>query len=81
MKINGKEYKINIDITFGILEDSQKNPEDPATMKRMLKEILSPSPSDVEIRKMKLSQIQKVMDEFTRIQEEASIDFKKKLSR
>lgn len=78
MKINGKEYKISIDISFGALEDSQKNSEDPQSIKAMLKEVLVPAPTDAQIRKFKMSEIMEVMEEFTRLQEEKSIDFKKK---
>lgn len=80
MKINGKEYKINTDITFGIMEDSQKDPNNPDTMKRMLKEILIPKPTEKAIRGFKLSQITKIMEEFSAIQKQEQTTFKKKLS-
>jgi len=80
MKINGKEYKIIIDLTFGTLEDSQKDPENPNTIKKMLKEILVPSPSDAAIRKMKMSDIEKIMEEFKKLQKDKSTYYKKKLS-
>jgi len=81
LEINKKEYKITTDISFGTLEDSQKNPDDTDSMKAMIKEILDPVPTDEEIRAMKMSQIMDVIKEFGRLQEEQNIDFKKKLLR
>jgi hypothetical protein len=79
IEINGKKYEFNDDILFGVLEDVQKNPDDSDSMKAMLKEILVPSPSDEDIRSMRMkSQILATIKEFTRYQEEENTDFKKK---
>jgi len=80
MQINGKNYKINADIEFGLFEDLQNNPEDMEVLKKVLKEILIPAPSDEELRKFKMSQIMKAMAAFGQAQEDLTVDFKKKRS-
>lgn len=80
MEINGKKYKINADVTFGILEDLETNEEDIGTMKRAIKEFLIPEPSNKDIRAMRLSQLFKIMNAFKDAQVELNIDLKKKLS-
>lgn len=80
MKINGKEYKINADIEFGLMEDMTKKGDDPEVMKKAFKKILVPAPTVAEMRKFKQSDIFRFMKEFQNAQKKMNTEFKKKLS-
>lgn len=78
MKLLGKEIKINIDIEFGLFEDIQNKPEDAIVMKRFVSALTGLTQKDV--RKLKFSEIQKVMEEFRELQKIDARESKKKLS-
>lgn len=78
MKLLGKEIKINIDIPFGLFEDIQNKPEDPLVIKKFISALTGLAQKDV--RKLRISEITKVMEEFRRLQKEETRESKKKLS-
>lgn len=78
MKLLGKEIKIKIDIEFGLFEDIQNKPEDAIVMKKFISALTGLPQKDV--RKLKMSEVQAVMEEFQRLQKIDSRESKKKLS-
>jgi len=80
MKINGKEYEINLDVKFGIIRKSLKYPNDPEIMVDFIKGVLKPSPSDDEIDEMSYSQISEIGLEVQDFFESKQSENKKKLS-
>lgn len=78
MKLLGKEIKIKIDIEFGLFEDIQNKPEDAIVMKKFISALTGLPQKDV--RRLKMSEVQAVMEEFQRLQKIDSRESKKKLS-
>lgn len=86
VEINGKEYKINKDITLGTQELLLKIKDDPDNIENMkyiryiLKDILIPSPTNREIFVFRTSDIERIMNLYNEDMSETNKDFKKKLS-
>lgn len=83
MKINGKEYKINTDITWGSYKALQKAQEtnDPSGIEKAIKEMLSPKPTQIQFDKFKMSHITGIIEKFAEMESEKESELKKKLSR
>jgi len=83
IKINGKNYNINLDITWGTykrMKKLQDNPNDDEAVEKALSEILRPRPTKKEIEKFKLSDIRAIFEEFARQEQLQENEFQKKLS-
>ena len=83
IKINGKNYNINLDITWGTykrMKKLQNNPDDDEAVEKALSEILRPRPTKKEIEKFKLSDIRAIFEEFARQEQLQENEFQKKLS-
>ena len=83
IKINGKNYNINLDITWGTykrMKKLQSNPDDDEAVEKALSEILRPRPTKKEIEKFKLSDIRAIFEEFARQEQLQENEFQKKLS-
>ena len=83
IKINGKNYNINLDITWGTykrMKKLQDNPDDDEAVEKALSEILRPRPTKKDIEKFKLSDIRAIFEEFARQEQLQENDFQKKLS-
>lgn len=83
IKINGKNYNINLDITWGTykrMKKLQDNPDDDEAVEKALSEILRPRPTKKEIEKFKLSDIRAIFEEFARQEQLQENEFQKKLS-
>ena len=86
IKINGKEYKINMDMKWGTQKLLQKIRDDPLNKKNMkyleliIKDILVPTPSQNEMFNFRNSDIETIFTEFGKDSSEVNKDFKKKLS-
>lgn len=84
--INKKEYKVNLDIKLGtqklmgIIMKDPKNEKNPRYMEIVLKDILIPSPSTTDIFHFRMSDIEKIFNEFGEDANKTESDFKKKLS-
>lgn len=79
MRLLDKEVKINSDIEFGILEDLQtKGDTDPATMKRFVSAVTGITQK--EVRKLKQSEIFKVVEAFQIASKKQQSEYKKKLT-
>lgn len=78
IEINDKKYKINEDPRFGVMELLMKSPEDPKYIRLFLKEILIPTPTPKEIFNFKKSDIVNIMSVFSDIEQEESLELKKK---
>lgn len=83
MKINGKEYRINTDITWGSYKALQKAQEisDPKGIEKAIKEMLSPKPTQAQFDKFKMSHIMSIVEKFAEMEAEKETELKKKLSR
>jgi len=80
IKINGKTFKFNDDIKFGILEMIEKQKSDAKSMKRFWREALIPTPSEKEMYNFRESDIINIFVAWKKFREEQTIEFKKKLS-
>jgi len=83
IKINGKNYNINLDITWGTykrMKKLQDNPDDDEAVEKALSEILRPRPTKKDIEKFKLSDIRAIFEEFARQEQLQENEFQKKLS-
>lgn len=86
LKINGKIYKINLDIKWGTEKIMKKVMDDPTNsdtqkyMEFIIKDILIPSPTKKEMFNFRKSDILRIFDTFTEEMSETNADFKKKLS-
>jgi len=81
IEINGKIYRINSDVKFGIMELLDENPEDVKVIKMIIKDILIPTPSNEDMFDFRKSDIERIFIAFSNQQEEENKTFKKKLSR
>ena len=85
--INGKDYKINLDIKLGtekLMRFVHKNPTHPKVaefMERILKDLLIPAPTSKEIFEFRYSDRDLIFEQFTKEIQEVDRDFKKKRSR
>lgn len=86
IEINGKEYKINMDLKLGTqkligkIMENPTNPKNQIYMEHVIRDILIPSPSKEELFHFRMSDIERVFEEFTREAKETDSDFKKKRS-
>ena len=84
--INEKEYKINDDIRLGTeklmgkIRNEPKNPKNPKYLEMILKDILIPSPTSSEVFYFRISDIERIFNEFDKSVNKIDSDFKKKLS-
>jgi len=86
VKINGKEYGINLDIKLGtqkLIKVIMKNPSSDKVdiyMEKILLDLLIPAPTKRELFEFRQSDIKHVFESFTEESEKMDSDFKKKLS-
>ena len=86
IKINGKNYKINLDLKLGtrkMMKKIQKNPENPKNedyLEPILKDVLLPKPTNKQLLEFKISDIEKVFNEFSVEMQKLDTEFKKKLT-
>jgi len=84
--INGKKYEINLDIKLGtrkMMKKIQKNPENPKNedyLEPILKDVLLPKPTNKQLLEFKISDIEKVFNEFSVEMQKLDTEFKKKLT-
>jgi hypothetical protein len=84
--INGKEYKINLDIKWGteklikVVIDNPEHPNAEKYMTAIFKDILIPSPTAKELFNFRKSDVSGVFKEYIKEVNETNSDFKKKLS-
>lgn len=84
--INGKKYEINLDLKLGtrkMMKKIQKNPENPKNedyLEPILKDVLLPKPTNKQLLEFKISDIEKVFNEFATEMEALDTEFKKKLT-
>lgn len=84
--INGKDYKINLDIKLGtekLMRIVHKNPEHQKAEKYLemiIKDILIPAPTNAEIFNFRMSDREKIFLQFAEEANEVDKDFKKKRS-
>jgi len=84
--INGKKYEINLDIKLGtrkMMKKIQKKPENPKNedyLEPILKDILIPKPTNKQLLEFKISDIEKVFNEFAVEMEALDTEFKQKLT-
>ena len=86
VEINGKNYKINMDLKWGTqklmkkINDDPKNLENLRYLEVIVKDILIPSPTAKEIFNFRNSDIERIFEEFADDNKGVNVDFKKKLS-
>lgn len=86
IEINGKEYKINLDIRWGtqkLMRKIQKdimNPDNEKFLEYIIKDLLIPKPTMKEIIEFRRSDIERIFNTFGEEVEEVDKDFKKKRS-
>jgi len=86
ININGKDYKINLDIRLGteklmrLVYANPENPKNPKYLDIVLKDLLIPSPTDKEIFNFRLSDREKIFKLFAEESSKTDADFKKKRS-
>lgn len=84
IEINGKKYKINLDIKWGTqkkMMEIQKDPSDPDNvnlMEPILKDMLDPAPTNKQLSEFRTSDIERVFSEFSTEMDNLDTDFKKK---
>ena len=87
LSINGKEYKINLDLEWGTQKLMRKvqndlfNPKTDKYLEYIVKDILIPTPTQKELMKFRPSDIERIFKAFTDKTKEKTAEFKKKLSR
>lgn len=80
IEINGKTYRINEDIRFGVQYALQKEPENLDNHFRFFKEVLIPSPNQKEIFNFKESDREKIFDAWVEMKKQQTVEIKKKRS-
>lgn len=86
MEINGKEFKVNLDIKWGtekLIAIVMKDPSHPKAeqyMTAVFKDLLIPSPTVKEMFNFRRSDIQRIFEAFTEEMKGENKDFKKKRS-
>lgn len=84
--INGKEYKINLDLKWGtekLIQEVMDNPTNPKNNKYMaaiFKDMLIPDPTAKEMFNFRMSDIKGIFETFDKELSETNKDFKKKRS-
>lgn len=86
LKINGKVYKINLDLKWGTeklmkkIMDFPEHPKAERYLELVIKDLLIPSATDKEMFNFRKSDIENILNAFTKEMSETNIEFKKKLS-
>ena len=86
IKVNEKEYEINLDIKWGTqklmrrIQKDLNNPENERYMEYILRDVLIPSPSKKELLEFRRSDIETILIAFGDEAESKDKDFKKKRS-
>ncbi|KKM70230.1 hypothetical protein LCGC14_1442850 [marine sediment metagenome] len=86
IEINGKEFKINLDIRWGTqklmrkIQGDMENPKNDKYMEYIMKDLLIPSPSTREMMEFRRSDIENIFTIFGEEVENKDKDFKKKRS-
>lgn len=86
VEVNGKEYKINLDMKLGTQKLMRKildNPNDPKAQKYLemvLKDMLIPSPTVKELFHFRFSDVERIFNNLDEDADKVDSDFKKKLS-
>jgi len=84
--INGKKYKINLDIKWDTqkrmkeMQDEPDNPKNIENMEFIIKDILRPRPSNKELLEFRKSHIEKAFKLFVSESNKLDTEYKKKLS-
>ena len=87
IKINGKDFEINLDIRWGTqklmrkIQKDMENPDNDKYMEYIMKDLLIPSPSNKEMMNFRRSDIEYIFEAFADEAESKDKDFKKKRSR
>lgn len=86
VEINGKEYKLNLDLKLGtqklmrkILNEPQ-NKENQKYLEMVLKDLLIPAPTVKELFHFRFSDVERIFNELEEDADKTDADFKKKLS-
>lgn len=86
VKVNGKEYKINLDLKLGTQKlmrkilDSPQNKENQKYLEMVLKDLLIPAPTVKELFHFRFSDVERIFSKLEEDADEIDGDFKKKLS-
>ena len=84
--INGKRYKINMDMKWGTQKLLKKILEDPENLDNLdrleivVKDLLRPKPTNKAIDNFRNSDVEKIFKEFSKESDDTNADLKKKLS-
>ena len=84
--INGKKYKINMDMKWGTQKLLRKIQDDPENVKNLdymeiiMKDMLIPKPTQKAMLNFRNSDVEKIFIEFGGKADETNADLKKKLS-
>ena len=84
--INGKKYKINMDMKWGTQKLLKRMREDPENLENLnhletvIQDILRPKPTQKAMENFRNSDIEKIFIEFGKEADGTNADFKKKLS-
>lgn len=86
ININGKDFKLNLDIKWGterlmreVLKDVE-NPKNDKMMATVFRDILIPAPTAKEMFNFRMSDIYRIFEAFSEESTDTDRDFKKKLS-
>ena len=86
ININGKEFKINLDLKWGtekLVQRVMDNPQDPkvdAYMTAVFKDMLIPPPTAKEMFNFRRSDTERIFKQFAKEMKELNADLKKKHS-
>lgn len=86
IEINGKEYKINLDVKWGTqklmrkIQKDQENPDNQKYLEYIVKDILVPPPSRKMMMEFRNSDIERIFTMFAETANNKDKEFKKKLS-
>jgi len=86
IEINGKKYKINLDVKLGTrkamknIHDAPDDPKNEEYVVDILKDILVPKPTNKQILEFRISDIEKAFTQFGKEMEKMDTEYKKKLS-
>jgi len=86
VKVNGKEYKINMDLKLGtqklmrIIYEDPQNEKNQKYLEMVLKDILIPTPTVRELFNFRNSDVERIFRSLEKDADETDTDFKKKLS-
>jgi len=86
IEINGKDYKINLDVKWGTqklmrkINKDRENPDNQKYLEYIVRDILVPPPSKKEMMEFRNSDVERIFTVFAEIANNKDKEFKKKLS-